>query len=42
MHCQALGAGKQHDGCNAFESDLFHTRSDNLGVFVFSWFSCWF
>lgn len=30
-HCQALGAGMQHDGCNAFESDLFYTHSPNFG-----------
>lgn len=32
-HYHALGAGKQHDGCNAFKFDLFDTRSPNFGFF---------
>lgn len=31
-HYQALGAGKQHDGCSSFKSDLlFYTLSPNFG-----------
>lgn len=30
-HYQALGAGKQHDGCNSFKSDLlYYTLSPNF------------